>query len=120
LQRSDPSRTFKAIADSTRRDIIRLLADEREGLNISQLTMRFDSTRQAVTKHIKQLEDAGLVRVETRGRERTCHADLLKLKAVYDWVRIYEQYWTEKLDSLGQFLDATSAQEPHASDRHTS
>ena len=108
LSRSDPSRTFKAIADSTRRDIIRLLADERDGLNITQLSVRFDSTRQAVTKHIKQLEDAGLVRIEVHGRERTCHAELLRLKAVYDWVRIYEQFWTERLDALGRFLDDES------------
>ena len=105
LKRSNPDRTFKAIADSTRRDIIRMLVDDRDGLNISELSVRFDSTRQAVTKHIKQLEDAGLVRIEVHGRERTCHAELLRLKAVYDWVRIYEQFWTEKLDSLGAFLD---------------
>lgn len=51
------------------------------------------------------LSIAGLVRIEAHGRERTCHPELLRLKVVYDWVRIYEQFWTEKLDRLGEHLD---------------
>lgn len=47
---------------------------------------------------------------DAQPRERTCHAGLLELKAVYDWVRIYEEFWTGILDALGEFLDDRSTE----------
>jgi DNA-binding transcriptional ArsR family regulator len=96
---------FQAVAEPTRRTIIGLLAEEDDGLTLSDLSVHFDMSRQAVTKHVYILRDAGLVNMKKRGRERICLADLRRLKTVYEWVSIYKQFWTEKLDALGTYLD---------------
>ena len=99
---------FSAVAEPTRRTIIDLLADEREGLTLTDLSAHFDVSRQAVTKHVYILRDAGLVNVAKKGREQVCSADLQKLKTIYEWVSLYKQFWTEKLDALGSYLEGTS------------
>ena len=72
---------------------------------MTDLSAHFDMSRQAVTKHVYILKDAGLVRLSKSGREQNCSADLRKLKTIYEWVSVYQQFWTEKLDSLGGYLD---------------
>lgn len=99
---------FKAIADPTRRAIIHLLADTGAALTINDISDRFPSTRQAVTKHIKILKKAGLVEIEKRGREKYCTADPSPLREVYDWVSAYERIWDQKLSSLEQYLNQKS------------
>ena len=61
-------------------------------------------TRQGVTKHIKTLEEAGLVNINAQGRERFCNANPKELKEINKWLEFYEQFWTDKLDNLEQFL----------------
>lgn len=68
-------------------------------------------TRQAVSKHLAILEDAGLVRVHTRGRERLHSLDAEPLRDMASWVATYSTYWTERLDKL----DALLLQEAKAS-----
>ena len=102
-----PDRTdaFNAIADPKRRKIIELLAASETDVNLNALSERFAISRQAVRKHINVLQDAGLVALEKRGRDRFCRLDLQPLVAVYQWVAIYEQFWQEKLQDLEQYLD---------------
>ena len=83
---------FKAIADPTRREIIRLLVIASGALTINSIQDKFASSRQAVTKHIKLLSSAGLIVIEQKGRERYCHIDVTPLKEVLDWVSHYEQF----------------------------
>ena len=99
------TKLFKAIADPTRRDIFHALVIATSALSITQISNQFEMTRQGVTKHIKTLEDAGLVHIESQGRERYCNANAKQLKAVNKWVQVYAQFWDHKLDSLRDYLD---------------
>lgn len=100
------TKLFKAIADPTRRDIFHALVIASSALSISQISNQFDMTRQGVTKHIKTLEDAGLVYIDSQGRERFCSANPSELKEVTKWLKFYEQFWDNKLDRLGHYLDS--------------
>lgn len=94
---------FQAIADPTRRDIIGLLA--RQPLKLNAVADQFPISRPAISKHMKILTECGLVTITQQGRERYCHADLARLKQVAEWTARYQQFWTEKLDALGTFLE---------------
>ena len=94
---------FKAIADPTRREIINLIANNN--MNLNALADNFDISRPAVSKHIKILTECGLLVIKEQGRERFCQADLRQLQEVTDWAEQYRQFWMQKLDALGDFLD---------------
>ncbi|MBB6112681.1 ArsR/SmtB family transcription factor [Mucilaginibacter lappiensis] len=94
---------FKAIADPTRREIINLIA--HNNMNLNALADNFDISRPAVSKHIKILTECGLLVIKQQGRERFCQADLRQLQEVTDWAEQYRQFWMQKLDALGDFLD---------------
>lgn len=96
---------FQAIADPTRRQIIGLLAGS--SLNLNAIADNFDISRPAVSKHIRILTECGLVNIRQDGRERVCSADLSRLKAVADWTTQYQQFWTQKLDALENYLGKT-------------
>ncbi len=59
----------------------------------------------AVSKHLRVLENAGLLRQEKDGRVRRCHLEPTPLKEASEWVAFYKQFWTEQLDSLASFLE---------------
>lgn len=102
------NKTFKAIADPTRREIFHALVVASVAMPITQIAEQFDISRQGVTKHIKTLEEAGLISISSKGRERFCQADSKPLKMVYDWVGFYDKFWNDKLDGLGDYLDSKS------------
>ena len=102
------NRIFKAVADPTRREIFHLLVLGSAALSITQISNHFDMSRQAVTKHIKSLEDAGLVEIRSAGRERYCKANAVPLKEIQDWVSFYEKFWDNKLSSLVAHLENKS------------
>lgn len=93
---------FQAIADPTRRQIIGLIA--REPLNLNSVAEKFDMSRQAVSLHIKILEECGLVMLRQQGRERFCEAKFDKLSEVSNWVDQYKAFWNKQFDSLDTFL----------------
>ena len=93
---------FQAIADPTRREIINLIT--HNSLNIDSVAENFDVSRPAISKHIKILQECGLLVIKQYGRERYCEAKLEKLNEVSDWVEQYRKFWTEKLDSLEEYL----------------
>lgn len=99
------NRIFKAIADPTRREIFHMLVPASVALTINEVAEQFPISRQAVTKHIRILEEAGLVDLVAKGRERHCYADPKPLKEIKDWVAYYEQFWENKLQALGRYLD---------------
>ena len=105
--------TFQAIADPTRREIIGLLA--QKPLNLNTIANNFTITRQAISLHIKILEECGLVTINQRGRERHCEVQLGKLNEVAQWIDQYKQYWEGKLDSLENYLD--QIQKKHSNDK---
>lgn len=94
---------FQAIADPTRREILNLLAYKE--LNLNAIADNFDISRPAVSKHIRILTECGLLMITQQGRERYCRADLRKLQEVADWTAQYREFWNNKLDALGDFLE---------------
>ena len=94
---------FQAIADPTRREIINMLA--KNELNLNAVADNFSISRPAVSKHIKILTECGLIVIKQQGRERYCRAELNKLKEVAEWAERYKEFWNQKLDALGNFLE---------------
>ncbi|MEL6916220.1 MAG: metalloregulator ArsR/SmtB family transcription factor [Bacteroidota bacterium] len=99
------TKILKAIADPTRREIFHALIAAATALPITQIANQFSISRQGVTKHLKTLEDAGLIKINTEGRERFCYADAKPLKEVNQWIKFYEQFWDDTLGNLGTYLD---------------
>ncbi len=96
---------LKAIADPTRREIFHALVVAATALPITQISNQFDISRQGVTKHLKTLENAGLIKIHTQGRERFCYANPTPLKEINEWMKFYEQFWDNAIDNLGNYLD---------------
>jgi DNA-binding transcriptional ArsR family regulator len=102
------SATFAALADPTRRAIIARLAMGETTVN--ELAKPFDMSGPAISKHLKVLENAGLI---TRGREaqwRPCRIEPKALKTVDDWLERYRQFWEERLDRLEDYLNTLQAE----------
>ena len=100
---------FRALADPTRRAILARLA--LGGTSVSELAAPFDMSLPAVSKHIKVLEQAGLI---TRSREaqwRPCKLEPKALKSVNEWLEEYRGLWEERLDRLEDFLRDLQAKE---------
>ncbi|MDQ8730595.1 metalloregulator ArsR/SmtB family transcription factor [Bradyrhizobium sp. LHD-71] len=102
------SATFAALADPTRRAIIARLAMGET--TVSDLAKPFDMSGPAISKHLKVLENAGLI---TRSREaqwRPCRIEPKALKTVDDWLDRYRQFWEERLDRLEDYLNTLQAE----------
>ena len=95
---------YGAIADPTRRALLLRLADEGER-NVTELLKPFSISQPAVSKHLRILREAGLVRSRKEGRLRLYEIEANRLRQVFDWVSHFEQYWDEKLEALGDYLD---------------
>lgn len=100
---------FAALSDPTRRGIL-----ERLGVgdaSVSDLAARFDMTLTGVKKHVRVLEQAGLVTTKKVGRVRQCRLGPRRLDAETAWIADYQQMFEERLDSLGAFLERTKGSE---------
>jgi DNA-binding transcriptional ArsR family regulator len=106
----DPlSATFAALADPTRRAILARLATGEAP--VSELAEPFDMSLPAISKHLKVLERAGLIR---RGREaqwRPCRIEFTALKGVDEWLEEYRRLWDERFDRLEVYLKELQAKE---------
>jgi DNA-binding transcriptional ArsR family regulator len=99
-----PQAVFDALVDPTRRRMIERLASTREPVSISDLAGDFPISRQAVTKHLANLEEAGLVRAEKRGRERVVTFSPAPLDAATAWIAEIEARWDARLSALQRYL----------------
>lgn len=95
---------FQAIADPTRRKILRLLADKE--MSIASITECFPISRTAVNKHLQVLSDAELVSSRRIGRETRYKAQPQPLVEVKQWLSFFEQYWDDKLYALRQYVES--------------
>jgi len=95
---------FVAIADPTRRKLIRLLADEDE-LPLHELTAHFQMGRTAVSKHLTVLREADLVTNRKLGRETRYRLNPAPLEEVKDWLSFYEKFWKERAILLKNILE---------------
>jgi DNA-binding transcriptional ArsR family regulator len=106
---------FQAIADPTRRAILGLLA--MQTLTLNAVAENFEISRPAISRHVKVLEECGLIEIKQQGRERYCEAKLDKLNEVSQWVEQYRQFWESKLDALELYLDKIQKNKGHAKKR---
>ena len=99
---------FAALADPTRRRIVAKLA--RGPATVGELAEPFAMSFAGASKHVKVLEEAGLVRREVRGRSHFCRLEPGPLASADQWLRHYEQFWTGRLDALEALLRHDDAQ----------
>ena len=93
---------FHALGDATRRRMLRELSGGER--TVSELAEPFAISLAGASKHIKVLENAGLIRREVRGRTHVCRLDPGPLESADQWLRHYERFWTGSLDRLEQLL----------------
>ncbi|RWB32680.1 MAG: ArsR family transcriptional regulator, partial [Mesorhizobium sp.] len=93
---------FHALGDATRRRMLRDLAGGER--TVSQLAEPFAMSLAAASKHIKALENAGLIRREVRGRTHLCRLEPGPLASAHQWLGFYERFWTNRLDVLERLL----------------
>lgn len=100
---------FNAVAEPRRRDILRVLAGGERAVNdlVSELRL----AQPQVSKHLRVLREVGAVQVRDEGRQRLYRLDARALKPIYDWVKEYEQLWSERFDLLDDVLAELKEQE---------
>ncbi len=94
---------FRAVADPTRREILRLLRGSR--LSVGELARNFRTSRPAISKHLRLLREAGLVRTHQRGATRLCELNAVPLRDIREWLREYERFWTQNLHQLKRYVE---------------
>ncbi|MEH3156634.1 MAG: metalloregulator ArsR/SmtB family transcription factor [Gordonia paraffinivorans] len=99
---------YAALADPTRRDIVIRLS--RGDATVTELAEPHDLTFQAISQHIKVLEAGGLVSRSRVGRTRPCHLEATPLGEAISWLEDARQVWTERLDRLETYLDASQGE----------
>ncbi|HEY5946450.1 MAG TPA: metalloregulator ArsR/SmtB family transcription factor [Kofleriaceae bacterium] len=102
------SLTFAALADPTRRAILKRLASGPA--NVKELSRPFDMSGPAVCKHLRVLERAGLIRRGRNAQSRPCQLEPAPLKQVVVWAEAYRSLWDASFDRLGVYLQELHAQ----------
>ena len=95
--------TFNAIAEPRRREIVDALGGEERSVN--ELVSLLGLAQPQVSKHLRVLREVGAVDVREDGRRRLYRLNGPALKPVHDWVKNYEQLWSERFDELDVVLD---------------
>jgi DNA-binding transcriptional ArsR family regulator len=98
-------RLFQALADATRRDILRQAT--QSGESVSVLSHRYAMSFAAVQKHVAVLERAALVTKERRGREQIVHANQKTVRKAVTLLDAYEQLWIARVDQMNDILTTT-------------
>lgn len=94
---------FQAIADPTRRALLDKLRDGEQP--VKRLAEPFKMSLPAISQHLQILCEVGLVEVRKAGRQRLYRLNPEPLKEIFDWITNYEEFWQEKLDALGKYLE---------------
>ena len=113
---SDPQldAMFMALADPTRRAIIRRLTEGEA--TVTELARPFAMSQPAISRHLKVLERAGLVSRRRDAQRRPCRLEARRLRTVTDWLDGYRRYWDESYQRLDDLLDEMAAAEEAAGD----
>lgn len=93
---------FQAIADPTRRAIIALIA--LQAMTPNAIAENFNSTRQAISKHLRILTECELVKQEQQGREIYYSLEINKMKEIDKWLEQYRKIWESRFDQLDHIL----------------
>jgi len=103
------STTFSALADPTRRAILKRLSTGEK--SVMELAKPFEMTLPAISKHLKVLERAGLIKRSREAQWRPCRLRAAPLKKASDWIEDYRQFWEERLDRLDTYLQDLQSRE---------
>lgn len=107
-----PDTAFQALADPTRRAVLDLLRGGSQPAG--QIAQAFPVSRPAISKHLRLLRRAHLVREHREGRHRVYQLNPEPLRAVDSWIEHYRNFWTANLNSLKSFVEAEYAKELEA------
>ncbi len=108
MQRPMRRDIFQAIADPTRRAIIALIA--LQAMTPNTLAGHFDTTRQAVSKHLRILTECGLVRQQPQGREVYYFLDIDKMKEIDRWLEQFRKIWEKRYNQLDDLISTIKKQ----------
>src|SRR5258705_1896271 len=100
-------RTFSALADSTRRAIVQRLASGES--TVTELARPFAISLPAISRHLRVLERAALIRQERDGQFRRCRLEAQGLQTAAEWLDFYRRFWSESLDRLDCHLKSSPA-----------
>ena len=100
---------FQAIADPTRRAIIALIA--LQAMTPNAIAEHFDTSRQAVSKHLRILAECEIVRQEQKGREIYYTLEIEKMKEIDEWLEQYRKIWESRFEELDALLAELKQQE---------
>jgi DNA-binding transcriptional ArsR family regulator len=103
------SRTFEALAAPTRRGILARLA--RGPATVGELAQPFDVSLPAVSRHLKVLETAGLIRRERQAQWRRCHLQPGPLSDAAQWIEHHRAFWEVRFDALARYLETTKGKD---------
>ena len=106
--------TFAALADPTRRAILSRLSTGEA--SVTELAKPFNLSLPGISKHLKVLQRAGLVRQSRKAQWRPCRLDGARLKEAADWVGEYRQFWDESFERLDEYLAAVKKEETYDSE----
>ena len=101
-KKQEISNIFHALADPTRREILKLVAKEQR--QAGELAQVFSMSFPAVSKHLKVLEKAKFIKREVDGRIHRFYFQDKTMKEAYKWIKFYEKFWLKNLDQLDEFL----------------
>ena len=107
----DPlSTTFAALADPTRRAILARLA--QGDTHVGELAQPFDISAPAISRHLRVLENAGLIHREVNARWRLCSLRSEALQLAHGWLEHYAQHWENSLDQLTELVESRPPRHP--------
>jgi DNA-binding transcriptional ArsR family regulator len=113
---ADDDRVFKALADPTRRFLLDMLYT-RDGRTLTELESELEMTRFGVMKHLRILEDAGLITTRREGREKRHFLNPVPIRLIHDrWIDKYTERRVSALIDLKHALESSSTSEPHTSE----
>lgn len=112
----DPlSTTFAALADPTRRAILARLATGEA--TVGEIAKPFRESLPAISRHLKVLENANLIVRQKEAQWRRCRLEPEPLREAADWVTQYREFWEERFDALGQFLERQQTRKEETDDK---
>jgi len=102
LRSAELDRVFSALADPTRRAILRRLSDRPATIN--EIAKPFPVSLNAISKHVMTLERAGMLRREIKGRQHHCWIEPGPLREANQWLEHYRQFWEQRLEALEAYV----------------
>jgi len=111
-------RVFHALSDPTRRAMLARLS--KGEATVSTLAAPFKTSLPAISKHLRVLEDAGLVKRDVRGREHHCSLEPRPLKTAAEWIEYHQRFWDTRLDVLEDLLTSEASRPKRTNKRSTS